>query len=88
MAAIPPTPNNVSTAHCGRHIMKWGHGPADARQRISTIFSEELGQNGVTGEILRRWKNFYVEQFEHNPRNVSAAARVELIDHCLALVDS
>jgi hypothetical protein len=67
--------------------MKWGRGERGAIARIATITAEELHQAEVTCEILSGWYEFYRNEAESNPRNRAAAARAELMAHCLRLLN-
>jgi hypothetical protein len=67
--------------------MKWGRGERGAIARVSTITAEELQQVHVTCEILKDWHEFYRIEAKTNPRNRAAAARAELIAHCLRLLN-
>jgi hypothetical protein len=84
---IPPaTPNEVSTAFFGRHIMKWGVGKRDAIARIATISAAELIRATVTCDILEQWRDFYLAEVSRIPRNATAKARADLMEHCLKLL--
>ena len=87
MPKTPQTPHGVSTARFGRYIMKWGHGASDAIARKATITRQELEHAGVNCEILFQWREFYLAESERIPRNPSAAARAELMAHCLELLN-
>jgi hypothetical protein len=50
------------------------------------ISEAELIQAGVTCDILREWRDFYVAEAARVPRNTTAAARAELMEHCLDLL--
>lgn len=67
--------------------MKWGRGESGAIARLDTITADELQQADVTCEILRDWYEFYRDEAELNPRNRAAAARAELMAHCLRLLN-
>jgi hypothetical protein len=66
--------------------MKWGVGKDDAIARQATISESELRQADVTCIILREWRDFYVAEAARVPRNPTAAARAELMEHCLRLL--
>jgi hypothetical protein len=66
--------------------MKWGVGKEDAIARAAMISEAELIQAGVTCDILREWRDFYVAEAARVPRNPTAAARAELMEHCLDLL--
>jgi hypothetical protein len=87
MAKVPPTPRGVSTAYFGRYIMKWGIGADGAIARIKTVTEQDLRQENLTCEILAGWYEFYHDESDSNPRNLAAAARAELIAHCLKLLN-
>jgi hypothetical protein len=67
--------------------MKWGRGERGAIARIGTITADELQQAAVTCEIVNSWHEFYRNEAESNPRNRAAAARAELMAHCLRLLN-
>ena len=85
MSKAPQTPEGVSTAYFGRYIMMWGRGESGAIARTATITAEELQPAGVTCEILNDWHEFYRNEAVSNPRHRAAAARAELMAHCLRL---
>jgi hypothetical protein len=66
--------------------MKWGVGKDDAIDRMATISETELLQAGVTCDILREWRDFYVAEAARVPRNPTAAARADLMEYCLKLL--
>jgi hypothetical protein len=67
--------------------MKWGRGERGAIARLGTITAEELQQADVTCNILKDWHEFYRNEAKSNPRNRAAAARAELMAHCLRLLN-
>lgn len=67
--------------------MKWERGERGAIARMETITADELQQADVTCEILNDWYQFYRNEAESNPRNRAAAARAELMAHCLRLLN-
>jgi hypothetical protein len=67
--------------------MKWGRGERGAIARLGTITADELLQAEVTCGILNGWHEFYRGEVELNPRNRAAAARAELMAHCLRLIN-
>jgi hypothetical protein len=67
--------------------MKWGRGERGARTRIATITAQELLQANVTCDILKDWHKFYREEAVSNPRNRAAAARADLMAHCMKLLN-
>jgi hypothetical protein len=67
--------------------MKWGRGERGARARLGTITTEELERADVTNDILQDWYEFYENEAKSNPRNRAAAARAELMAHCLRLLN-
>jgi hypothetical protein len=66
--------------------MKWGVGKDDAIARIATISETELIPAGVTCDILREWRDFYLAEAARVPRNPTASARADLLEHCLDLL--
>jgi hypothetical protein len=62
--------------------MKWGVGKEDAIARVATISDTELIQAGVTCDIIRALRRFYVAEATRVPRNPTAAARADLMEHC------
>jgi hypothetical protein len=67
--------------------MKWGRGERGAVTRLGIITAEELQQADVTCDILNDWHEFYRNEAVSNPRNRAAAARADLMAHCLRLLN-
>jgi hypothetical protein len=67
--------------------MKWGRGERGAIARLATVTAEELQAADVTCEILNDWYDFYLDEAQFNPRNRAAAARAQLMAHCLRLLN-
>jgi hypothetical protein len=67
--------------------MKWGRGERGAIARRATISAEELQRAEVTCDILNDWFEFYRDEATANSRNKAAAARAELMAHCMRLLN-
>jgi hypothetical protein len=66
--------------------MKWGVGERDALARKNTISAEVLIRANVTCDILEEWRDFYLAEATRVPRNATAEARAELMEHCRTLL--
>ena len=82
----PPTPRSMTLREFGQRVMQWGTGNAVARARISTLTRQELEHAGLTREIAEGWRDFYHHELARNPRNPSAADRVELMQRAIELL--
>lgn len=86
-----PTPPEVPSGHklnsFGHIIMRWGQGHVAARARIETLSREELEAAGVTWEMASEWRDFYIVEAAHNPKNPSAQGRAELMAYAAELLE-
>lgn len=67
--------------------MKWGTGDAVARARMGTLTRAELQKAGVTAEMARQWRNFYLAEVQRSPTNPSARGHAELMQRVLELLE-
>jgi hypothetical protein len=74
------TPNQF-----GKNIMKWGSGTR-ALTRIGTLTVSELQSAGITLEMARQWRDFYVRASVEFPDNPSAPYRAALMAHAAKLL--
>ena len=68
--------------------MKWGTGDVAARARIGTLTRAELQNAGVTAELARQWRDFYLEEAQRSPTNPSARGRADLMQRALELLET
>jgi len=71
----------------GAGVMQWGTGDEAAMARIDTISREWLVANGVTLAMVEAWAQMYEEVHRRDPRNPSAVGRIELMRHCMGLLE-
>jgi RHS repeat-associated protein len=74
-------------ADFGRDVIGWGGGARDAIARTHSITLQQLEQGGVTSAQAQAARNFYFGVLARNPGNAAAAARVELMDRILQLLN-
>lgn len=82
----PSTPKGMSNRSFNEQVMKWGTGSEAARQRASTITLKELEDGGVTVELAQQWRDWYSNILAQNPKNPSAAGRVDLMNRAIELL--
>ena len=70
----------------GQRVMRWGTGNEVARARISTLTRQELERVGLTREMAEAWYDFYRHELARNPRNPSAAGRMELMQRAVEIL--
>ncbi|HEX8465475.1 MAG TPA: DUF4951 domain-containing protein, partial [Abditibacterium sp.] len=58
------------------------------RSRMQTLTKAELVSQGVTLQIARKWREFYVNEAAIHPRNPSAAGRADLMSHAVELLEA
>ncbi|MBA3945256.1 MAG: hypothetical protein H0X37_11920 [Herpetosiphonaceae bacterium] len=86
---VPDIPASVSTvAEFGSKVMQWGTGSDVARARMATLSSEELESNGVTLDMAKAWRDFYLNEIVRNPSNPSAPGRAELMQRAVELLSN
>lgn len=82
----PPTPGGITLREFGQHVMQWGSGNAEARERLNTLTRAELIQAGLTQNLAVAWRDFYQHESARNPHNPSAAGRAELMQRAVDLL--
>jgi RHS repeat-associated protein len=85
-ADVPARPNGMTPNDFGTRLMRWGTGNSEARDRIGSVTREELQEAGVTHQMAREWRDFYVNEVLRNPNNPSARGRAELMHRAAELL--
>jgi len=83
----PDIPPQVASPKEFGKLMQWGTGHVAARSRISTLTRRELQGIGVTVEMARDWRDFYIRVLSSNPSNPSAAGRADLMRYAVQLLE-
>jgi hypothetical protein len=78
-------PHGMTPAELGQR-MKWGRGSAEARQRISTLTTEDLREIGLSTEQATNWAIAYEAVCRLMPQNPSAPGRAELLRYAANLL--
>ncbi len=87
MPKAPDVPEGLHIAEFGFKVMRWGTGDASARERMSVLTRSELVEAGVTIEIARSWRDFYLSEVARVSRNPSARGRADLMQRALELLE-
>ncbi len=87
MPKPPIVPGGRTVNAFGFDVMRWGTGDEAARERMVILTREYLVSKGVTAEMARAWRDFYINEVERSPRNPSARGRVELMQRALDLLE-
>jgi hypothetical protein len=74
----------MSPAQFGESL--WGTGPEDAQRRLNEITRQELEHIGLTLELARKWRDFYMIQTQRQRGLPTSSIRVQLLEKCLELL--
>jgi hypothetical protein len=84
----PDIPPQVANTNEFGNLMRWGTGHVAARSRITTLTRQELQHIGVTLEMARDWRDFYLRVSSDNPSNPSADGRADLMRYAVQLLET
>lgn len=86
--AIPPTPQNMTLPQFGQGVIGWGTGIEGAKHRFEHITSadvQHIQQQGATREMIQAWHDFYANENQRNPANITAIYRKMLMHKIMQL---
>lgn len=86
--AIPPTPQQMSLPQFGQGVIGWGTGIAGAKQRLEHITADDvkrIQQQGTTLAMIQAWHDFYANENQRNPSNITAIYRKQLMQKIIDL---
>jgi len=87
MAKVPLVPLGISRSDFGKVVMRWGTFDASARSRMVTLTRAKLVASGVTVQMAREWRDFYLEVVRQTPDNPGARGRAELMQRAIELLE-
>lgn len=67
-------------------VMGWGHRPEEADPAMTSLTAEHLAANNITVEILRAWRDFYLNEWRRVPHNRNALPRVRVLEYAIQLL--
>lgn len=86
--AIPPTPHNITLPQFGQGVIGWGTGIEGAKHRFEQITVEDIKgiqQAGTTLAMIQAWHDFYANENQRNPANITAIYRKMLMHKIMQL---
>lgn len=86
--AIPPTPHDMSLPEFGQGVIGWGTGIAGAKHRLETITADDvkiIQQRGASLQMIQIWHDFYANENQRNPANITAIYRKQLMQKIIEL---
>lgn len=85
---IPPTPYNMSLPEFGQQVIQWATGIDGAKQRYENITASDvqiIQQKGTTLAMVQEWRDFYANEMQRVPANITAIYRYKLMQRIMEL---